>query len=162
MAKLPEFRYFVEPAWIDRLGHLTAARYVAIFDECSERLLDLYGLGLDYTGMTDCGLFTIDLHTKFLREVRQGDPIRVSARILALDDKRLLTYYEMHQSREEYLAATFEQLAIHVGLKTRKAAAFLPAARRALEDAMQEHGEVPLPSGVGASIVLQGKLNAGA
>jgi len=153
MSNLLEFRYFVEPSWMDNLGHMTATRYVTVFDECSMNLLKFYGLGKEYTQSSNCGFFTVDLRTKFLRELKEGEPIVVSARIVVVEQKKILTYYEMIRTTDNILAATHAQVSVHVDLKARRSAPLPDAARITLFEALQEHRESPLPSDVQPSML---------
>ncbi|MDR7944938.1 thioesterase family protein [Achromobacter aegrifaciens] len=144
---LPSTTLSVDPAWIDEYGHMNAAHYVGIFDRVGFQLLREVGVGLDYTEATRCGIYTMNVHVAYLREVLAGDPLALRIRLLEADDKRLLCLMELMQTRDGYVAATMEQLSLHVDLETRRAKPFPPELARRLARTVTEHAAQPLPAG---------------
>lgn len=142
---LPSTTLTVDPAWIDAYGHLNAAHYVGIFDRVGFELLSQVGVGLDYTEATRCGIYTMNIHVAYLREVLEGDPLMLRIRLLQADDKRLMCLMELIQTRDGYLAATMEQLSLHVNLDTRRATAFPDALAQRLARTVVEHAAQPMP-----------------
>lgn len=144
---LPSTTLSVDPAWIDEYGHMNAAHYVGIFDRVGFQLLREVGVGLDYTEATRCGIYTMNVHVAYLREVLAGDPLALRIRLLEADDKRLLCLMELMQTRDGYVAATMEQLSLHVDLDTRRAKPFPPELAQRLGRTVAEHAAQPLPQG---------------
>ncbi|MGB3434286.1 thioesterase family protein [Achromobacter sp.] len=144
---LPSTTLSVDPAWIDEYGHMNAAHYVGIFDRVGFQLLREVGVGLDYTEATRCGIYTMNVHVAYLREVLAGDPLALRIRLLEADDKRLLCLMELMQTRDGYVAATMEQLSLHVDLETRRAKPFPPELAQRLARTVAEHAAQPLPPG---------------
>ncbi|WP_333903407.1 thioesterase family protein [Achromobacter insolitus] len=144
---LPSTTLSVDPAWIDEYGHMNAAHYVGIFDRVGFQLLREVGVGLDYTEATRCGIYTMNVHVAYLREVLAGDPLALRIRLLEADDKRLLCLMELMQTRDGYVAATMEQLSLHVDLDTRRAKPFPPKLAQRLARTVAEHAAQPLPQG---------------
>lgn len=142
---LPSTSLSVDPAWIDAYGHLNAAHYVGIFDRVGFELLSQVGVGLDYTEATRCGIYTMNIHVAYLREVLEGDPLMLRVRLLEADNKRLMCLMELIQTRDGYLAATMEQLSLHVNLDTRRATAFPDALAQRLAHTVVEHAAHPMP-----------------
>ncbi|WP_434647425.1 thioesterase family protein [Achromobacter piechaudii] len=153
---LPSTTLTVDPAWIDAYGHLNAAHYVGIFDRVGFELLSQVGVGLDYTEATRCGIYTMNVHVAYLREVLEGDPLALRVRVLEADDKRLLCLMELTQTRDGYLAATMEQLSLHVDLNTRRAKPFPPELQERLARAAADHAAEPLPEGYRRLLPLKG------
>jgi acyl-CoA thioester hydrolase len=141
MCDLPTYRFFVEPTWIDNYGHMTAARYAEVFDKASQQLMENYGLGAAYTRDERFGLYTLELNIKFHKELLEGDPIQIYMRIDSVDSKRLFTSYRMFHSRDRYVAASCDQLAIHVDLQKRKASPFAEPVHSMLRELASEHKE---------------------
>lgn len=156
MKTLPTLDLTVDPQWIDEYGHMNAAHYVGVFDRHGFELLKAFGVGLDYTAESNCGIYTMRIDVNYLREVVIGDPLRLSARVLEADDKRLLCLLELWQTRGNYLAATMEQLSLHVDLGARRATAFPLNLASRLAQLAQEHSQYPLPFGYRRSLSLVG------
>ncbi|MGS1010440.1 thioesterase family protein [Achromobacter anxifer] len=144
---LPSTTLSVDPAWIDEYGHMNAAHYVGIFDRVGFQLLREVGVGLDYTEATRCGIYTMNVHVAYLREVLAGDPLALRIRLLEADDKRLLCLMELMQTRDGYVAATMEQLSLHVDLETRRVKPFPPELAQRLARTVAVHATQPLPAG---------------
>ncbi len=144
---LPSTTLSVDPAWIDEYGHMNAAHYVGIFDRVGFQLLREVGVGLDYTEATRCGIYTMNVHVAYLREVLAGDPLALRIRLLEADDKRLLCLMELMQTRDGYVAAIMEQLSLHVDLETRRVKPFPPELAQRLARTVAEHATQPLPAG---------------
>ncbi|EFF75609.1 thioesterase family protein [Achromobacter piechaudii] len=153
---LPSTTLTVDPAWIDAYGHLNAAHYVGIFDRVGFELLSQVGVGLDYTEATRCGIYTMNVHVAYLREVLEGDPLALRVRVLEADDKRLLCLMELTQTRDGYLAATMEQLSLHVDLNTRRVKPFPPELQERLARVAADHAAQPLPEGYRRLLPLKG------
>ena len=60
------------------------------------------------------------------REVREGDPLRFTTRLLAHDAKRIHYIHEMFHGEAGYLAATNELMSLHVSQATRRGAPMAP------------------------------------
>ncbi|NUB30407.1 thioesterase family protein, partial [Azospirillum brasilense] len=116
----------VDESWIDLYGHMNMVRYVALFDEVGYALMEQWGLGETYTRDKGLGLFVVDVAVHYRRELRAGTPLQVALRLLDADDKRLLSLLEIRRTDDGTVAATMEQLSIHVDLGTRKVTPFPP------------------------------------
>ncbi len=67
----------VEPAWIDYNGHLNMAYYNVLFDRAVDEVFELLGCGADYV-KKGFSTFTAEVHVRYLRELKEGDPVRVT------------------------------------------------------------------------------------
>lgn len=145
--QLPSLTLEVDPSWIDSYGHMNTAKYVYVFDHFGYSLFELYGIGAPYTREKRCGLYNLEIRTSYLRELLSGEALKLRMRVLNADDKRMIVLYELFRVRDGLLAATMEQLSIHVDLTTRKVSPFPDAIRDTLADAVAAHGVLPLPEG---------------
>ncbi len=142
----------VEPQWIDYNGHLNMAYYHVLFDRAVDEVFSLVGLTRDYVDSRHASTFTAECHILYKRELTENDQVRVTAQLIAFDDKRLHYYLEMRHATEGWLAATSENLSLHVDLTSRKVCPF-PAdilANIALMKAA--HSMMPLPATIGLII----------
>src|ERR1700744_5602276 len=114
----------VEPAWIDYNGHLNMAYYNVLFDRAVDEVYELLGLGLDYLKTRRHSTFTAEVHVRYLRELKEGDPVRVSFQLLDYDEKRLHYFEELHHAEQGWLSATSENMALNVNMDAKKTAPF--------------------------------------
>jgi acyl-CoA thioester hydrolase len=82
----------------------------------------------------------------------QRDLVRVTAQLIAFDDKRLHVYLEMRHANEGWLSATSENLSLHVDMVRRKVAPFPPDILANLALMKAAHSMMPLPTAIGRSI----------
>ncbi|MDQ2149318.1 thioesterase family protein [Alcaligenaceae bacterium C4P045] len=151
---LPTIDLNVESDWIDLYGHMNAAKYVYVFDHYGYRLFDHFGIGEAYTHDTGAGVYTLEIHTTYRQELLAGEALSLRLRLLDADDKRLIVLMELFRRRDGFLAATMEQLSIHVDLNTRKVKAFPDDVRDALAAAVGAHRPVPLPDGFAPRLTM--------
>jgi acyl-CoA thioester hydrolase len=147
----------VEPEWIDYNGHLNMAYYHVLFDRAVDEIFSLLGLDRDYLETRQASTFTAECHVLYKRELTESDLVRVTAQFVAFDDKRLHYYLEMRHANEGWLAATSENMSLHIDMSTRRVSPF-PAdilANIALMKAA--HSMMPLPTTIGRIIGLPRK-----
>ncbi|KAA0892940.1 thioesterase family protein [Pusillimonas sp. ANT_WB101] len=135
----------VSPEWIDLYGHMNASEYVGVFDHTGYKLLGQLGVGESYTAATNCGIYTVDIAVNYRRELLVNAPLELRLRVLAADHKRLLCLMELYQTDDGYLAATMEQLSVHVDLGTRRATAFPADITEQLQAVAIAHAAIPMP-----------------
>src|ERR1700750_1104437 len=82
----------VEPAWIDYNGHLNMAYYNVLFDRAVDEGFELLGRAADdhKRGFAPA---TAEVHVRYVRELHEGDPVRVTFQLLGYDAKRM-HYFE--------------------------------------------------------------------
>lgn len=146
----------IEPEWLDYNGHLNMAYYHVIFDRALDRVLDAFQVGPGYAPKSPWTMFTVEVHVRYLAEVLPAASLAVEVRALAVDGKRLHTFQDLRDAETGRLHATSEQMLIHVGLETRRAAPFPEDARRRLEEWALAGRELPRPDGAGRAIAMPG------
>ncbi len=147
----------VEPAWIDYNGHLNMADYNVLFDRAVDEAYELIGVGTDYVERHRHSFFTAEVHLRYLRELHAGDPVRVTFQLLDYDRKRLHYFEQLFHAVDGWVSATSENLALHVDMMKKKAAA-LPldvADRLAKMKAM--HAKLPRPEAAGRRVAMPAK-----
>ena len=145
----------IKDEWIDYNGHLNMAFYNVLFDKGVDFFYDRIGVGEEYTRSGVGSVFTLEVHLQYLQELNLHDRIRVHLQLLDFDEKRLHFFEHMHHAEKGFLAATSEQLAIHVDMKTRKSAPFRADALEKIRDIHEKHGPIQRPVAAGKSIRLK-------
>ncbi|RXT54988.1 thioesterase [Bosea sp. Tri-44] len=147
----------VEPQWIDYNGHLNMAYYHVLFDRAVDEVFALVGLNQDYIEARKASFFAAECHVLYKRELTEGDMVRVTAQLIAFDDKRLHYYLEMRHASEGWLAATSENLSLHVDMTNRKVTPFPADILANLAIMKAAHAQMPRPATVGRMIGMPEK-----
>lgn len=147
----------VERQWVDPNGHMNMAYYHLVFDESLDVAFSELGIGWDYTQKGEGSCFTAEVHVCYLDEVREGDPLRVTYQLLDADEKRLHVFGHMYHAEKGYLAATSEQMCIHVDMKSRRAAPFPAGQQSRIAAMMKAHEGMPRPKQAGRVIGIPRK-----
>ena len=144
----------VEADWIDYNGHMNVAYYVLLFDRVVDQALATIGLGPDYVRARALSYFTVELHVSYLRELAAHVPVIGTAQLIGHDDKRIRLYLELIHAEEGWVAASAEELFLHVDLASRRAAPFPADIRTGLTAMQAAHAELPWPERAGRAIRL--------
>jgi len=142
--------------WIDYNGHMNLAYYTVLFDQATDLLFDVLGLGLDYRRDTQQGTFVAETHNRYERELLVGARVRIATQILAADEKRLHLGHEMFALDGGERAATQELMFLHVDLAARRVTPFPEDLRRRIGAAAAAHAALPRPAWVGRRIAMPG------
>jgi acyl-CoA thioester hydrolase len=143
--------------WIDYNNHLNMAFYNVIFDRAVDHFYDLLGVGAKYAESGAGSCFTMEAHVHYLNEVSLGDELELHLQLLDFDSKRLHYFQQMYHKEQGYLAATSEQLALHVDLNTRRSGAFPQHVIAKLDAMAAIHQQLHAPSQVGHRIGIERK-----
>lgn len=147
----------IEPDWIDYNGHLNMAFYNVLFDRGVDRVYDLLGIGAAYVREGDGSCFTLQAHLNYLNELSLTDPVSVTLQLVDFDEKRLHYFQTMTNKTTGELAATSENLAIHVDMKTRRSAPFPADILERIEALHRAHADLPNPEQLGRAIGIRKK-----
>jgi len=112
----------VRPEWIDANAHMNVAYYVLAFDLAIDDLWLKFGIDATYIETRRLSTFAVESHVSYVRELREGEPYRITSQILAYDAKRIHQFMRMYHATEGFLAATSEWLNLHVDLSARRVA----------------------------------------
>jgi acyl-CoA thioester hydrolase len=138
---------------IDYNGHMNVVHYRAAFDLSTDGLFAHLGLGPDdYTARTGATLMVVEEHTRYHAELSEGERYRILARLVGHSAKKLHYLLLMENRDKGALAATHEELALHVDLAARRSSPLPPSALAAAAalDAAQAH--LPPPPDLGRVI----------
>ena len=128
-----------------------------IFDRAVDHFYDLLGVGAQYTESGAGSCFTMEVHVHYLNEVSLDDELELHLQLLDYDRKRLHYFQQMYHKDKGYLAATSEQLALHVNMTTRRAEAFPSVVMQTLDVMAETHFALPIPEQVGHTIGIKRK-----
>lgn len=146
-----------EEAWVDFNGHMNVAYYAIIFDRALDNFFELVGLGHEYARAAGGSMFVVESHFTYQREVMAGDPLEVRFQLLDHDRKRIHCIMELYQVREGFLAATSEQIAIHVDMTARKSTSMPVETAGHLAQILDAHRRIARPKEVGHKIGIRRK-----
>lgn len=149
----------VEDNWLDYNGHMNMAFYNVAFDRGVDHLFDMVGIGADYAASGVGSCFTLEVHVSYIQELMRNDPIRVELQLLDYDSKRMHFFEQMYHAEQGYLAATSEQICMHVDMQSRRSAPFPDAALTKIKAIMASHRDLERPPQVGHVITIPTKLS---
>ena len=152
---LDTHRDIVKPELIDHNGHFNMGYYLVVFDRATDAFLHQVGLTAELREGTGATTFTLEAHVNYLNELREGDPLRFTTRLLGFDHKRIHYFHEMYHATEGYLAATNELMSLHVNHSTRRSAPMAMEVTRCLEEILEAHEPLPMPEQGGRRIGLE-------
>ena len=151
----------VEPGWIDYNGHMNMAYYHVLFDRAVDEAFEIVGLGADYLTIRGASYFTAELHTVYVRELPADAVTRTTVRIVDFDAKRVHAYFEAHHLGEGWVAATCEQLFLHVDMASRRVSPFPDDVLTKLAAVKAVHDRLPRPPALGRTVGIKpGRMKA--
>lgn len=154
---LDVYRDVVRGDWIDSNGHLNMGYYVVVFDFATDAWMGFAGLDRLHRRERHITTFCLETHVTYVREVRVGDPLRFTTRLLGFDARRLHYYHEMYHATEGYLAATNELMSLHVSQVTRRAAPMAHEILAFLARIREAHAVLPASPHVGRVMGLHAR-----
>lgn len=104
----------VDPAWIDYNNHLRDGFYAVMASASIDALMDQLGLDEAYRQRTRCTLYTLEMHLRFLREIKGDARVRLESFPVEFDAKRLRLLIAMYTEAGDEPAAVVDALLMHV------------------------------------------------
>jgi acyl-CoA thioester hydrolase len=147
----------VEPQWIDYNGHLNMAYYNVLFDRCVDEAYELLGIGQNYLTTAKHSTFTAEAHVRYLREIHEGDPVRVTFQLLDYDTKRIHYFQQLFHAADGWVSATSENMTLHVDMTAKKVAPFPQKVMDTLARMKAAHVRLPRPEAAGRGIAMPEK-----
>ncbi|HET9715415.1 MAG TPA: thioesterase family protein [Pseudolabrys sp.] len=144
----------VEPHWIDYNGHLNMAYYNVLFDRAVDEAYELIGIGLDYLKRCNHSTFTAEVHVRYLRELQESAPVRVTFQLLDYDAKRIHYFEQLFHATEGWISATSENMTLHVNMTTKRVVPFPDSVMRTLALMKDVHRKLPRPEAAGRRISM--------
>ena len=141
----------VPAAWIDYNGHMTEHRYLEVFGNATDALLEHLGVDAGYVAAGH-SYYTVETHIMHLGEAREGDGYGVLTQVLSADPKRLHVFHRIRSEATGEIIASAEQMLLHVDSRAKRAAP-VPADLMARVAALAAaHARLPRPSAAGRHV----------
>ncbi|MEO8546723.1 MAG: thioesterase family protein [Burkholderiaceae bacterium] len=146
----------VSPLWVDYNGHMSESCYLLVFGDNSDAFFRLVGIDEAYRAAGH-SLYTVQTQLHNLREVSEGEPIRLTLQLLDCDDKRLHIFHAMFHGSSGELLATGEQLLVHVDMRQGRSVVMPPELRAKVLAIRAAHAALPTPEQAGQPIGIRRK-----
>jgi acyl-CoA thioester hydrolase len=143
----------VAPDWVDYNGHMNDAAYALVFSRAGDRWMERIALGPAEREATGYTLYTVQIMLHYLREVKQGAPLRVTAQLLEHDDKRARRWMELRSPLDGPAVAATEQL--YLSVRQARATSWREETRARLAEMAEAQAGLPLPPQAGRGISLK-------
>ncbi len=141
--------------WIDYNNHMNLAYYVLAFDRALDHVLDFLEIGPQYVERGEGSCFVLQNHLHYLHELKLGDVFSTEFQMIDFDSERIHYFLSMRSDSDGTIAATTEQITLHVDLKSRRPTALPAAALRRLETMLESHRQLPRPTQLGIPIGIR-------
>jgi acyl-CoA thioester hydrolase len=158
-APLTLHRAVVQPGWVDYNNHLNDGYYTVIFSDATTALMAHIGLGPEEREATKNTLFTVEMHTNYLLEVKGGTEVRIETQLLGHDQKRLHIFHTMYRGTDADAVATNEQMLLNIDMSGPKSAPFLPNVLARIEAIAKDQAGLPRHKNAGRAINLPTKAS---
>src|SRR5688572_26185460 len=144
----------VPPEYIDLNGHMNVGYYSVLFDKALDRPFDALGVG--FAGIAaGHTTFALETHVTYQHELREGDPLDFTFRLIDFDAKRMQFFMTMLHAQERWLAATSESLSICIDLATRRSTTWPDEQMARLRALHEAHSQQPRRPEVGRAIGIR-------
>jgi len=138
----------VSHAWVDYNGHMSESCYLLAFGDNADAFFRFIGIDEDYRAAGH-SLYTVQTHLHHRREASEGDLLAMTLRVLDLDEKRVHIFHEMFLGGTELLAATAEQMLVHVDSRAGRSAPMPRDLMLRLGAIHRAHAQLAIPDVVG-------------
>jgi acyl-CoA thioester hydrolase len=155
------YRAIVPPEWIDYNGHMMDGNYAVAFSQTTDSFMDAIGLDSAYRSATHCTIYTAEMHIVFLRELKQGAPLRATTQMLGHDARRIHVFHALYHDGEGYLAATSEQMLLHVDQTQGRVVVMSEKVLNRLAEIAKEQADLPRPPQAGRVMGLHASRGGG-
>jgi acyl-CoA thioester hydrolase len=135
-------RAVIPESYLDLMGHMNVMWYVHLFSNAMWNMFERIGIDDSYRAGHHAGVFAIEQHMRYFKEVRVGNHVTVRSRLLGRSAKRLhVIHFMTIDEDDDALAAVGEFVATHVDMKERRSAPFPPSITEAIDRLLAEHSQ---------------------
>lgn len=147
----------VLPDWVDYNGHMSESCYLLVFGDNSDAYFRYIGIDERYRDERGLSFYTVETHIRNLREVAEGEPLRLTLQLIDADDKRMHIFHSMYHGTTGDLLATSEQMLVHVDMRSGRSSSMPNDIHAHVHAVRAAHAALPRPPQAGASIGIQRK-----
>ncbi len=108
------FQSRLDPSWIDYNGHLRDAYYTLIASASIDALMDDLGIDATYRRESQCTLYTVEMHVRYLREIKGDAAVYSHQYLLDCDAKRMRLLLALCTAGSADPAAVVDVMLLHV------------------------------------------------
>jgi acyl-CoA thioester hydrolase len=101
--------------------------------------------------------FVLECHLTYRRELKGGDPLRITLQLLDYDEKKVHVFLRMFHAEQGFLASTYEQISVYVDLRKRRSTKTPAAGLEKLEHLYRAHSVLPKPPEAGSTVGIRRK-----
>ena len=138
----------------DIMGHMNIRWYFELFARSGRMFFKFHGLDEDYFRGGKFGVFALKHFIQYFAEVRVGQTVAISARLIARSDKRFHFMLFMINETTAQLASTFEALITHADLKIRRSAPMPPQIVQKFDATLAEYESLDWEAPISGAIKL--------
>ncbi|HWA45816.1 MAG TPA: thioesterase family protein [Hypericibacter adhaerens] len=115
MSRRIYFEGEVRTEWIDEFGHMGYLDYQRVSDIATMAFWEEMNGGRGQEARQDNEFAIVDVHVRYLRELRLGDPLKIATRLVGCDLKRFGLLHEMSSGDKLCATIGFLCLSFHLG-----------------------------------------------
>ena len=147
----------VLPEWVDYNGHMSESCFLLVFGDNSDAFFRTIGIDESYRDVDNKSFYTVQTHIHNIREVAEGEPLRLTLQVLDMDDKRMHIFHAMVHGSTGDLLATGEQMLVHVDMRQGRAAPMPAYLYERVAAVHRAHSALPRPAQAGQPLGIRRK-----
>jgi len=138
-------RHHVTSQYLDIMEHMNIRHYMNVFDDASQKLLEKAGMSKSYILSKQVGMFTLQHHITYLREIKGGSFLNVYAHLhdISPSKKKVYVFLWIANLTNNTIAAQCEAVFACADLKERKTIEFPLEIDKELSKIHEEHKALP-------------------
>jgi len=133
----------IPTSYLDEMGHMNVMWYTHLFSRAVWGLFNLIEFNGDYMQANHAGSFALELHVRYLAEVKAGQHVTLRTRALGRTAKRI--HYMHFLSIDEFhgkLSATGEIVSAHVDMNVRRQSPFPESIATKFDELLVAHRQL--------------------
>jgi acyl-CoA thioester hydrolase len=134
----------IPTSYLDEMGHMNVMWYTHLFSRGVWGLFQRIGFTPEYMQAHQAGSFALELHVRYLAEVRAGQHVTLRTRALGRTPKRIhYLHFLTIDERDGALSATGEIVSAHVDMTIRRQSPFGEPIAAAFDELLTAHRALP-------------------